>query len=176
MLTAGALTREILVYLLVFAALSALLEPAGERLRRVTPWLAGLGVFAGGYLAHSIAARPYLQIGSQSGSYLNGGPAFMLNAIQVFSGSFAGRGAVLGMLVVLGLAGAVASRRRVGTAFSAFALSAIALPLLAMLLFGNVAYDAAGSARNYWGILVIPLALALWPASALLLIRRRTGA
>jgi len=48
------------VYLLVLGALSALLEPAGERLRRSVPWLAGLAVFTAGYTGHVIALQPYL--------------------------------------------------------------------------------------------------------------------
>ena len=137
--TLAALTREILAYLLVFGAVSALLEPSCERRRRAVPWLVGLLVFAAGYAAHSLAAVPYIRPASPSGSYLNGGLIFMMNAVEVFSGSFAGRGGVLGLLVVLGLLGAVVSRKRAGLPFAVFAVAVIALPFLAMLVFGNVA-------------------------------------
>jgi predicted membrane chloride channel (bestrophin family) len=78
--------------------------------------------------------------------------------------------------VALGVAGAVASRGRAGLPFAVFCVASVVIPLAAMLVFGNVAYDAAGNARNYWGTFVIPLALALWPASALLLVKAREPA
>jgi len=170
-----ALLRELFAYLLVFGAVSAALEPVGERLRRAVPWLVGLVLFAAGYAAHWIASLSQIQAGSSSGSYFNGGATFAISAIDTFSGSFAGRGFVLGILFFLGLLGAVASRRQAGLPFAAFACAAIALPLIAMLFVGNIPLDAEGNMRNYWGILVIPTALSLWPASALLLARYGDG-
>ena len=38
-----------------------------------------------------------------------------------------------------------------------------------MLRIGNTAMDFEGNPINYWGKLVVPLALSLWPAWALLL-------
>jgi 4-amino-4-deoxy-L-arabinose transferase-like glycosyltransferase len=166
-LTLAALTREALVYLVVFAALSASLEPEGERLRRAIPWLVALGVFAVGYTAHALASAPYVQAGTTSVSYFNGGLRFLANAFDIFAGSFAGYGPTVGVVVALGVAGAVASHRRTGLPFATFAVVAVILPLGAMLWLGNSSYDAAGNVRNYWGVLVIPLALSLWPVAAL---------
>lgn len=175
MLTVAALTREILAYLLALAALSALLEPQGERLRRAVPWIAGLGVFAVGYAAHTAAAWPYIRLGSGSVSYLKGGFAYLIDGFDFFAGSFTGYGATVAVLVLLGLVGALASKRRSGGAFAAFAFAAVAVPLLIMLRIGNGAVSADGIAHNYWGMLVVPLALSLWPASTLLLVRRPVG-
>ena len=144
MLVLAALTREFLVYLLVFAALSALLERRGERLARATPWLAGLAVFAAGYLAHAIASQPYLAAGSNSVTYFNGGIGYFADALSRFSGSYAGGAAALVLLVLMGLAGAYASRWRAGVPFAAFACACIVVPLASMLVFGNPGRDVSG--------------------------------
>jgi hypothetical protein len=169
---AAALMREILVYLPVFVAVSAALEPRGERLRRAVPWLVGLAVFALGYAAHSLSAWPYLAHGTRGFTYLHGGPAFVLDGLTRFSDRVAAGGPALVCFVLLGVVGAVASRRRVGDRFAAFATAAIVLPFLGMLLVGNQGVDTTGALTNYWGSLVVPLALALWPACALLLAPR----
>lgn len=171
-LTLAALTREILVYLVVLAALSALLEDKGARLKAAVPWLAGLGVFGGLYVAHALAVRPLLNTEAQPLAYLSGGPGFVWYALTEFSNAINGPGIVLAALFGLGVAGAVGSSRRAGRPFAAFATAALVLPLLAMLRIGNTALDLEGAQINYWGMLVVPLGLALWPAWALLLGRR----
>jgi hypothetical protein len=172
----AALTREVLVYVLVFAALSALFEPAGERLRRAVPWLAGLAAFAVGYVAHALAVAPFLGAGSTSVTYLNGGPAYLADAFSRFSGSFGAGEAALVVFIALGVVGAIGCRRRAGSAFGAFAIASVTLPFAAMLVIGNPGHDAAGAVANYWGLLVVPLALAFWPASAALLVGTRAPA
>ena len=79
-MVAAALMREILVYLPVFAALSAALEPRRERLRMAVPWLVGLAVFALAYTAHAVAVWPYLAHGAHGFTYLHGGLAFVSTA------------------------------------------------------------------------------------------------
>ena len=166
------LTREILIYLVLLAACSAALEPPGERAKRALPWLAAIAVFAMGYALHYVAVRPYLSsINAQS--WARGGVAFVVDSLTRFSVGYAGEGLSLVCFVALGIIGAIASRRRAGAAFSAFAAAAIVLPLVAMLRIGNPAVDVQGHVQSYWGNLVLPLALALWPASALLVPRRR---
>jgi hypothetical protein len=173
-LTLAALTREILAYLLVFGAASALLEVAEERLRRAIPWLVGLVGFAVGYGAHIVASRPYIDPTSTSVSYFNGGIAFLTGAFGLFANSLGGGAIAMAVLVALGLAGAVVSRRRAGAPFAAFAFAAALMPFVAMLFVGNEGFNASHTVQlNYWGILVIPLALSMWPASALLLVRKR---
>ena len=76
-------------------------------------------------------------------------------------------------LFVLGLVGAYGSHKRVGRPFAVFALAALLLPLLLMLRVGNNSLTAEGEIFNYWGLMVLPLALALWPAWLLLLWRGR---
>ena len=76
-------------------------------------------------------------------------------------------------LYLLGVTGAYASYKRVGRPFSAFALAALVLPLLMMVRVGNNSLTAEGEIFNYWGLLVMPLALALWPTWVLALRRGR---
>jgi len=172
-LALAALTREILVYLIVLAALSAPLEAPGMRLKAAVPWLTALGLFAAGYTAHAIVASAYLSPWSTV-TYSRGSAAFVVNAVTNFSSAMNGDGIALVSLFALGLAGAYAAHRRVGWPFSAFAMAALVLPLLVMLRVGNNSLTAEGEIFNYWGTLVVPIALALWPAWALLL-RRKSG-
>ena len=171
-LVAAALTREVLVYLLMLAACSAFLAQPGERVRAAIPWLVGICVFTAGYALHTAAAWTYLQLGSTSVTYARGGFAYMFDGMTRFSDRMLGGGPSLLVLVILGLLGAVASRRRVGNAFAGFAVAAIVVPFVVMLWVGNSAMDRSGNVVNYWGTMVVPLALSLWPASALILTRR----
>ncbi len=173
-LALAALTREILVYLIVFAALSALFEAPGTRRRAAIPWLVALGVFALGYAAHTMVASAYLSPLSTV-TYSRGSVGFVASAVTNFSAAMNGGGVALVSLFALGLAGAYASHKRVGRPFAAFALAALVLPLLMMLRVGNNSLTAEGEIFNYWGLLVMPLALALWPAWVLVLWRGRGG-
>ena len=69
----------------------------------------------------------------------------------------------------LGVLGAFASHRVAGRQFAVFAVAALVLPQFAMLRIGNPGIELSGRLVNYWGMLVVPLALALWPAWVLLL-------
>lgn len=166
----AALTREILAYLIVLAALSALLGAPGERRRAALPWLAALGVFALGYAAHAVTVSGYVSQ-SRSAFLSPGGLGFVWSAVTNFSASTNGGELALLSLYLLGVAGAYASRRRVGLPFSVLALTALILPLLLMLRVGNNSLTAGGEVFNYWGLLVMPLALSLWPAWVLSLWR-----
>lgn len=171
-MTLAALTREILAYLIVFAAFSALLEAPGMRRKAAIPWLTGLGVFALGYAAHTVVASAYLNPLSTV-TYSRGSVGFVISALTNFSAAMNGGGAALVSLFVLGLVGAYGSHKRVGRPFAVFALAALLLPLLLMLRVGNNSLTAEGEIFNYWGLMVLPLALALWPAWLLLLWRGR---
>jgi hypothetical protein len=164
-LTVAALTREILAYLIVLAALTALLEPAGRRLRGAAPWLASLGVFSAGYALHAWAASSLIAPNSHALSYLKGSPAFALDALRRFSDYIVAGGAVLPALFLLGVIGAIAAYRSAGLPFAAFAVAALLVPVAVMTRFGNPALDSAGRQVNYWGNLFVPFALALWPVS-----------
>ena len=68
-LTLVALTREILVYLIVLAALSTLLEDPGKRLRQAAPWLVGLARVLGGLCGPRVrGVRPTCRKGVASSS------------------------------------------------------------------------------------------------------------
>jgi hypothetical protein len=169
-MTFAALTREILAYLIVLGALSSLLEPRGRRLRAATPWLAGLGVFGLGYAAHTWATWGYLSSSSPV-SYWRGSFAFALNALTNLSETLNGHGPVLLTFFLVGVIGAYAIHRRVGWPLSAFALAALLLPAVGMLRFGNASITPQGAILNYWGLLFVPIALALWPTWTLIVLR-----
>jgi hypothetical protein len=168
-LTVAALTREILVYLILLAAFSTLFAPEGHRLHRIAPWLSALGVFFVGYLAHDLAVQSVLHATSNTLSYVHGSPAFAMDALRRFSNIFQGGGALLPLLFVLGLVGALGAGKRTGRVFVIFAIAALAIPVLGMMRFGNPGIDINGNQVNYWGNLFVPLALALWPAWMLVL-------
>ena len=168
-LTLAALTREILVYFIVLAALSSLLEPRGERLTKALPWLTALCLFAAGYSAHAAAVWPLLSPDSATIAYNRGGLVFSASALNEFWWIFKGSAAALCTFFALGTCGALGSKKRTSASFSIYALAALLLPFVAMLWFGNPGINALGRPANYWGPLIVPFALALWPASALLL-------
>lgn len=167
-MTGAALTREILAYLLVFALVGSLFVPYWRRPRESLPWLVGLAIFATGYFVHAFEVHNVMRATSTALSYLRGNPAFAFDALQRFGNTIQVGGAVLPVLFALGAVGAVAAAGRVGKQFAVFAASAILVPIVAMTRIGNPAIDMMGNQVNYWGNLVLPLALALWPASALL--------
>ena len=168
-LAAAALTREILAYLIAIAALSAFAQRPGARLRATVPWLSALALFAVGYAAHAVAVWPYVSFGSGQLSYLKGGASFVIDGLTRFGFIFNGWGASLAAFFAFGVLGAYASHRAAGRQFAAFAVAALVLPQLVMLRLGNPGIELSGRQVNYWGMLVVPLALALWPAWVLLL-------
>lgn len=168
-LTVAALTREILAYLIILAAISAFFAPEGRRLPSFAPWMASISVFFLGYLAHDLAVQGVLHATSNTLSYVNGSPAFALDALRRFSNIMQGGGALLPVLFVMGIIGALGAGKRTGRVFVIFAIAALAIPLLGMMKFGNPGIDAAGQQVNYWGNLFVPLSLALWPAWTLVL-------
>ena len=160
---AGAVLRELLVYPLVLAAASTLLLPSEKRWRETWPWLAGLACFAAVYAAHihAIAGRVSPRLGY--GFWLRGGPGHLLATVQFFGLYFGGKPWLMPGLVMVGIAGAVCvvrTERRL----SVFLVVATTAPLLAFLVFGNGGQEtASGAVSGYWGILVVPIALALVP-------------
>lgn len=170
-MTAAALTREILIYLVVLAAMAALLGPSEQRLRRVVPWLAALGVFAVGYAAHAITIHNVMHATTSTLSYAKGSPAFAVDSVRRFSDVMQDGGIVLPTLFAMGVLGAFAARKIAGRSFAVFALAALLIPFVAMMKLGNPGIDATGGQVNYWGNLFDPLALALWPVWFLLLPR-----
>ena len=168
-LTLAALTREMLVYLIAFACLSAMWAPKGVRWRRARPWIASLAVFTVGYAAHVAAIAGQVSGKSNVSAWLQGSPMFALDAMQRFSTFINGGVWALPLLFTLGVLGAWGAKTRLGSQFSVFAAASLIVPIILMLRFGNVFAGDNGVQENYWGMLIVPLALALWPSFALLL-------
>ena len=164
-LFASATLRELLVYPMLLAAASALLLPRKERWRAARPWLAGIAAFAAVYAAHIAAVAGRVDTQTGYGYWTQGGPAHLAATLEFFAPYFGARPLLLPLLVVLGIAGALsvwASQRRL----SAFLTATVAGPLAAFLVFGNGGTEVAtGTPSGYWGILVVPIALALVPVA-----------
>lgn len=168
-MTGAALTREILVYLIGLAALSALFESRGRRVRKMLPWLVALWVFTIGYAIHAYEVQTLIANRIGVISWTKGSPAFAIDAIRRFSDVMTGGGLLLPVLFCFGVAGAWGAGRRARRPFAIFSAAALVIPVVAMVKLGNPGIDATGLQVNYWGNLVVPLALSLWPAYALLL-------
>lgn len=160
---AGAVMREMLVYPMVLACATALLLPPRERWHAAWPWLAGLGAFAGAYLAHALAIGGRVVPGAGYGFWMRGGVGHLMATLEFFGQYFGGKPWLLPSLVIAGVAGALAVRggqRRV----SVFLTAAIVAPLASFLILGNGGQETAtGGLSGYWGMLVVPIALALAP-------------
>jgi hypothetical protein len=168
-ITAAALTREILIYITLLALVVSLFEPACKRLRSAAPWIASLLAFLVGYALHAMAVHGMLVAASSAITYWKGSPHFALDSLVRFTDLMTGNGVLLVVLFGFGIAGAMASRKRAGLPFALFATAALLAPMLTMLKVGNPGIDAAGNEVNYWGNLFVPLALAFWPAWVLLM-------
>jgi len=161
----AAVFREIMIYPMLLAAASVLLLPSGERLKALVPWLAGFGIFGAIYAAHALAIDGRVDRAGTVGFWLHGGFDHLVATLRFFEQLFAGAPWFVPLLVAAGLAGAavvVRSQRRLGL----FLVAVIAVPHMAFLLFGGTGRDLiTGSVAGYWGMLVVPIALALAPVA-----------
>lgn len=157
--------REILIYPLLLAAASTLLLPKGNRLTALGPWLAGLGCFCVIYAAHALAIGGRIDKTGSVGFWMNGGVEHLVSTLRFLEQLFGGAPWFVPLLVATGLAGAVSiarSQRRLGT----FLVAAIASPLITFLVLGSGGRDLiTGAVGGYWGMLVVPIALALVPVA-----------
>jgi hypothetical protein len=178
--------RELGAYLLVAGIASAWFVETG-RLRRfsVAAWAIGIGAVVIAAWAHVGAASriltPVLTAGSGYARWFSGGgPSQVLSGIRW--GSFYFGQSALGAyaLAALGVLGAWMLQSR---SLRAFAVIAVTTPLVAFLFVGSDFTGAIGESgagplqhMNYWGPIVVPLALALAPAAfALFPHLRRAG-
>jgi hypothetical protein len=130
----AALLREHLVLLIFGGAVQAWREK-----RALWPWLAGLSVFAIAYAIHAVMAMPFVaDQGYEAPLWWTGGP--------VEAATMAGFGLPMPLVVgpVLVMVALWRSRRDL-----------MPLPLLLLPLGGLL------GARPYWGLMVVPVALAL---------------
>jgi hypothetical protein len=157
----AAVTRELMVFLLLAGVLGSLFGPADKRRFQVTAWVSGIGAFAGLYALHALRIGSAVSHVQGAGTFMQGGWAFAVAAFQ-WSSNFVGGGMwTLVVLCVMALIGAVLMP---WSAEKAFVLLVVFAPLAAFLVFGNGAYDpTTGRAVNYWGPIVVPILVALSP-------------
>jgi len=161
----AAVFREILIYPMLLAAASVVLLPKGQRLKALGPWLAGLAIFGMIYAAHALAIDGRIDKAGSVGFWMNGGVAHLVSALRFFEQLFAGAPWFVPIMVLVGLAGAaslVRSQLRLGL----FLVATIASPLITFLVLGSGGRDLiTGAVGGYWGMLVVPIALALAPVA-----------
>jgi len=161
------LIREMLVFLAIAGVASAFAAARDQRRFRLIGWLAGSGALAAAYVAHYLAARPYLRHVEGFERTGKGSLAFMIAAFD-YATDFLGQGGRLpAVLAALGVMGALlvpdAGQRL-------FVLLSTLAPLASFLVLGNRAwYETTGAAINYWGATVTPLLYALVPTALLVI-------
>ena len=159
----GALLREILVYVMLFAPVSAVLLPRGRRWREVWPWLVGIAAFGAAYAAHVIAVAGRTSSGSGA-LWMRGGLGHFVATVRFFEGPYGAKPWLLPVLIAAGILGAVIVWQR-ARRLGAFLIAVTALPLAGFLVVGNGGVLDSGQLMGYWGILVVPVALSLVPVS-----------
>ena len=102
----GALLREILVYVMLFAPVSAVLLPRGRRWREVWPWLVGIAAFGAAYAAHVIAVAGRTSSGSGA-LWMRGGLGHFVATVRYFEGRYGAKRRLLPVLIAAGIFGAV---------------------------------------------------------------------
>jgi hypothetical protein len=161
----AAVFREILIYPVLLGAASALLLPRGERLKALWPWLCGLGIFGMVYAAHAMAIGGRVDKAGSVGFWMNGGSAHLVATLRFFEQLFAGAPWFIPMLVLAGLSGAVMMVRN-QSRLGMFLAAAVLMPHLTFLFLGSAGRDmVTGAVPGYWGMLVVPIALALAPVA-----------
>lgn len=157
--------REILLYPMLLAAGSALLLPRAQWRRAIWPWLAGIGVFCLIYAAHTLAIAGRVDKAGSVGFWMNGGLAHLVATQRFFEQLLGGAPLFVPMMVGSGLAGAVLIARR-NLRLGAFLTAAVLIPHITFLFFGSAGRDMiTGAVPGYWGMLVVPIALALAPVA-----------
>ena len=171
--------RELMLVLLVAGIASAFLTPAEKRRFALIAWSVAVLVVAVAAAAHFTEASHLVVKGAASSSarrwFANGGPGSVKSAVEwgdYFTGT---RGIEPWVLAVLGVIGAFLAQRRDLRAFEAIAIVA---PLFGFLFVGSDFVGGVASAAlrvhiNYWGAIVMPLAIAVAPAAFALLPLRR---
>ena len=157
---AACLVRELMVYLPVAGFIAAFVARREQRRFRALSWGAVLAAFSFAYALHVAAIGGAVSGVGSNLAFSSGGVAFLVRAFA-WGVQIVGGGAVtLVTLSALAALGIALTRDR---AERVFLILAITLPFAAFLVFGNDAVDATGKAANYWGIVVVPLLIALSP-------------
>jgi len=163
----AAITRELMVFLLLAGLFASWFGPKLRRQFNVTVWTVAFAAFAALWATHlTIAGRIVIPVKSVAFVWFqHGGLSNLISGI-VSSTSMLGTLWLAMSLAALGVAGALAQRDK---QYRLFAMLAVCLPLVGFLFVGTDAHvnDAAGVPQiyNYWGGIVMPALIALAPAA-----------
>jgi len=159
--------RELMIFLPLAGLIAAWFAPAEERRFDLAVWAVALGSCIALWAAHVLAAsRITLSVsGGVASTWLGGGGVeYMLRGLT-YNKLFMSAPWVPFALAALGVIGALAQRTPQARAFAAFAVVA---PVVGFLFVGNAAISrdlVLGQTVNYWGAIVMPMLIALAPAS-----------
>jgi hypothetical protein len=154
------LVRELMVYVPVAGLLAALVAGGEQRRFRALAWGVVLAAFVGAYALHVAAIGGAVSGIGSSQAFSSGGFAFLASAFSWGVDIVGGGAATIVTFVALAVLGIVLLRDHSERTFLALA---VALPFVAFLFFGNDAVDIGGKATNYWGVVIVPLLIALSP-------------
>lgn len=162
--TVAALTRELMVFLLIAGLLAAFLGPKARRRFDVTVWATALASFAiaWGLLLMS-ARRIVTPIAGKGFEWIqNGGLDNLYSGIISSTGGF-GTTWIPVALAVCAILGALAQPDR---QFRVFATAAIVMPFVGFLFVGTDAtVYGTNIPYNYWGGIVMPAVVVMAPAA-----------
>jgi hypothetical protein len=160
----AAISRELMVFLMVAGLIAALFAPKGRRGFDLAAWGTAFVAFFALWAAHLSQARHIVTAIKSVGFAwtAHGGVGNLLSGLTSSTWSV-GTSWVPIMLAVLGILGALAQPDR---QFRAFATAAVVMPLIGFLFVGTDAVlRGSGIAFNYWGAIVVPVLFVLAPAS-----------
>jgi hypothetical protein len=158
------LVRETMGFLLLAGSVASLRAPSAERTRRLVVWGSALGLFALAYAAHALAIGGAVSRTGTLSSYLQGGIESLWLALTYATDFMGGPWPVLlcGALAIAGAASAPEADSR------AHLLFVVLAPLAIILLTGNRALQVSGVRINYWGVILVPILVAVAPWAAVL--------
>jgi hypothetical protein len=158
------LVRETMGFLLLAGPVASLRAPPAERTRRLVVWGSALGLFALAYAAHALAIGGAVSRTRTLSSYLQGGLESLWLALTYATDFMGGPWPALlcGALAIGGAAAAPAADSR------AHLLFVVLAPLAINLLTGNRALQVSGVRINYWGVILVPILVAVAPWAAAL--------
>lgn len=160
----AAITRELMVFLLIAGIIAAWFGPASRRRFDLAVWAMPLVVFAGLWAAHLSAARNVVTTVKAVGFawFAHGGIGNLISGLVSSTWSVGSSWIPVG-LAVLGIVGAFAQPDR---QFRVFAVAVVVMPLIGFVFVGTDAVlGTSGAAYNYWGAIVMPALFVLAPAS-----------
>lgn len=160
----AAITRELMVFLLIAGVVAAWFGPASRRRFDLAVWAAPLLAFGAIWAVHlSVARHVVTTVKAVGFAWLaHGGIGNLMSGLVSSTWSVGSSWIPVG-LAILGIVGAFVQPDK---QFRVFAVAVVVMPLIGFVFVGTDAVlGATGVAYNYWGAIVMPALFVLAPAS-----------